>query len=339
MLTHSPSAILFSRIKAELIANGTPFADASAEVAFRTWLQTAWADSGYTSDFAVLYQPATSTTFSVGVRVGTAGHNVNVWWGDGTSNSYSPSTSSNTTVSKTYGSAAKRPVVILGRITRWASYSQAHGGRLWENLRSLTYLECWNCSQLIGSIDSLPAGLTFLSCWGCPQLIGSIDNLPAGLAYIDCGGCSQLIGSIDNLPSGLTAISCSSCSLLTGSINSLPAGLTFISCSSCSLLTGSINSLPAGLTYLNCSGCSFTYPTTSGTRTWVNNMRHIYLSPPSAGIVTSAMVDALLIDLSAVATWVTEKLIYAAGNCATHTSASNAAITTIQGKGVTVTVN
>ena len=295
MLTHSPSTILFSRIKAELVANGTPFADTTAEAAFRTWFQTAWADSGYTSNFAVLYQPNTSTAFSVGVCVGTAGHKVNVWWGDGTSNSYTPSTSSNTTVSKTYDSAAKRPVVILGRITQWNGPSQAYGGRLWENLRSLTYLECGGCSQIIGSIDNLPNGLTFLSCWGCSQIIGSIDNLPNGLTLLSCWGCPQIIGSIDNLPNGLT--------------------------------------------FLSCWGCAVTYSAASGSRIWANNMRNIAVNPPSTGIFTSAMTDSLIIDLSAVTTWTDEKAIWLAGNCGAHTSASNAAIATLQGKGVTVTVN
>lgn len=273
MLTQSPSSILFSRIKAELIANGTPFADSADEAAFRTWFQAAWADSGYTTDFAVLYQPNTSTTFLIGVRVGTDGHKVNVWWGDGTSNSYTSSPSITTEVSKTYSSAAKRPVVILGRLTQCDSYLQAYGGRLWENLRSLRSLSCWGCSQLISSIDGLPTGLTYLICDGCSQLIGSIDGLPTGLTYLDC------------------------------------------------------------------RGCAVTYSASSGSRIWANNMCNIVVNPPSTGIFTSAMTDSLIIDLSAVTTWTNEKSIWLAGNCGAHTSASNAAIATLQGKGVTVTVN
>ena len=274
MLTHSPSAILFSRIKAELVANGTPFADAAAEAAFRAWFQTALADSGYTSDFAVLYQPNTSTEFSVGVRVGTAGHKVNVWWGDGTSDSYALNTDSNTTVSHTYGSSSKRPIVVLGKIVRWEAASQAHGGRLWAWMQSLT----------------------FLSCGGCSLLTGSIANLPAGLTVLSCGGCS--------------------------------------------LLTGSIADLPAGLTYLDCGGCMFTYNTSSGGRTWANNMRRIYIAPMSAGTFTSGMTDAIVIDLAAVATWTNEKRLEIVGNCGARTAASNAAFATLQTKGLsTLSVN
>ena len=246
----SPFSVLYQKISAQLTQYGVMPTGAD-EVAFKTWLLAAWADSGFTQDFAALYQDASSTTFSVGVRVGSSGHKVNVWWGDGTSNSYTPSTSSNTTIGKTWGSGAKRAIVLIGRITRWEGTSQKYGGRLWENLRSLTYLSC--------------------------------------------GGCS--------------------------------------------LLTGSINSLPSGLTFLDCRSCSFTYATSSGSRVWANAMRRIYIAPPSVGIFTSAMVDAILIDLASAATWTNEKSVSIAGNCGAHTAASNAAIATIQGKGVTVTVN
>ena len=379
MLTHSPSAILFSKIKAELVANGTPFADAAAEAAFRTWFQTAWADSGYTSDFTVLYQPDTSTEFSVGVRVGTSGHKVNVWWGDGTSNSYTPSTNSNTTVSKTYGSLAKRPIVVLGRITRWEGESQAYGGRLWENLRSLTYLSCYYCPLLTGSISSLPSGLTYLDCGGCPLLTGSISSLPSGLTFLSCNSCSLLTGSISSLPSGLTVLSCYSCPLLTGSISSLPSGLTYLSCNSCSLLTGSISSLPSGLTYLDCGGCplltgsisslpsgltylscnscslltgsisslpsGLTYLDCGGVvtytagRTWASSMRQTRHRPASAGQFTSAMVDALLNDLANVTTWTNEKLVELRGNCGAATAASATARATITARGASVLLN
>ena len=246
-MNYSPFSQLYRSIVAEMVANGTPFADSAAEIAFRTWIKSAWLDSGCTSDFAVLYQPATSTTFSVGVRVATSGHKVNVWWGDGTSGSYAPVPDSNTTVSKTWGSAAKRPIVVLGRVTRLEAGGQAFGGRLWANLRSL--------------------------------------------AYLSCGGCSSV--------------------------------------------TGSINSLPSGLTLLACVGCTVTYAASSGTRTWANNMRCVSINPPSAGTWTSAMQDAILIDLAAVATWTTEKTLSLAGDCGARTSASNAAYATLQTKGLT----
>lgn len=269
---HSPLALLFAKIKAEMVANSTPFADAAAEVAFRAWLQTAWLDSGCTQDFAVLYQPSTSTAFSVGVLVGTAGHKVNVWWGDGNSDSYTPSTSINTTVSHTYGSAAKRPIVILGRVTVWEGSSQAYGGRLWENMRSLTYV----------------------NCNGATNVSGRVDTLPALVSKINCGDCT--------------------------------------------LVSGDMTMAPAGVIYADLWRCTVVYRT-SGGRAWADRMEYVGINPPTLGVFTSAMVDALLIDLSGVATWSGAKLIYAAGSCGAPTSAADAAIDSLLSKGVTVNTN
>jgi len=67
-------------------------------------------------------------------------------------------------------------------------------------------------------------------------------------------------------------------------------------------------------------------------------MRKVYLRP-RAGVFTSAMVDALLISLSAQATWESEKLVDLRGNCGARTSASNAAVALLQSYGVTVLTN
>lgn len=163
---HSPLALLFAKIKAEMVANGTPFSDAAAEIAFRTWLQAAWLDSGCTQEFAVLYQPATSTTVSMAVR-GSTGHKSNVWWGDGSTDSYTLTSGANTAVSKTYAVGALRPIVVLGKLTIVECGGQAFGGRLWAHLSSLTYLSCWSCPLLTGNLAILSPSLTYLDCGGC----------------------------------------------------------------------------------------------------------------------------------------------------------------------------
>lgn len=268
---HSPLALLFAKIKAEMVANGTPFADAPAETAFRTWLQAAWLDSGCTQDFTCLYQPASSTSVSMMVR-GVSGHKVNVWWGDGNSDSYTPIASSNTTVSHTYGSAAKRPIVILGRVTSWEGPSQAYGGRLWENLRSLTYVNCNGTTNVSGRVDTLPALVSSINCGDCTLVSGDVTMAPAGVVYADLWRCPVVYR-------------------------------------------------------------------TSGGRAWADRMEYVGINPPTLGVFTSAMVDALLIDLSGVATWSGAKLIYAAGSCGAPTSAADAAIASLLSKGVTVNTN
>ena len=75
------------------------------------------------------------------------------------------------------------------------------------------------------------------------------------------------------------------------------------------------------------------------TKTWVNNQNSIVIVVPSGGLI-SAEVDQLLIDASSVATWTGDKIINltGAGNQA-RTSASDAAVATLTGKGVTVSTN
>jgi hypothetical protein len=68
-------------------------------------------------------------------------------------------------------------------------------------------------------------------------------------------------------------------------------------------------------------------------------MQTVSISPGSPGTFTSAMVDALLIDLANVSSWINTKQVSLRGNCGARTAASNAAVATLQGKGVTVNTN
>jgi len=81
------------------------------------------------------------------------------------------------------------------------------------------------------------------------------------------------------------------------------------------------------------------YNTSSGGHTWPSGTREVYIQPGSTGVFTSAMTDAILIDLSSVTTWGTEKVVNLRGNCGARTSASNTAVTTLTGNGVSVSTN
>ena len=166
-IRQSPLAKLFAKIKAEMVANGTPFADAAAEAAFRTWLRTAWLDSGCTQDFLCLSQPASSTTIRLDVRTASAAHRTNVWWGDGTTGSYATGPSADTALSCTYAVGALRPVVVVGRLTKLyvvSAYNCAFGGRI-STARSLTYLSLsGNLLTVSGSVTGMT--LTYLRLYG-----------------------------------------------------------------------------------------------------------------------------------------------------------------------------
>ena len=181
----SPLAKLFAKIKAEMVANGTPFADSAAEAAFRTWLQAAWLDSGCTQDFLCLSQPASSTTIRLDVRTASAAHRTNVWWGDGTTGSYATGPSADTALTRTYAAGALRPVVVVGKLTKLyvaSSYNCAFGGRI-STARSLTYLHLYgNLLTVSGSITGM--ALTTLFLYGNLLAVSGVPAFTATMKQI-----------------------------------------------------------------------------------------------------------------------------------------------------------
>jgi len=94
--------------------------------------------------------------------------------------------------------------------------------------------------------------------------------------------------------------------------------------------------VPSGATYIVVTGSNTcVYNTTDGLHTWPSNMRMVYCRSSLATSLTSAMIDALLIDLAAT-TWTGDKTISLKG---TRTSASDAAIATLEALGVMVSIS
>ena len=181
----SPLARLFANIKAEMVANGTPFADAAAEAAFRTWLQAAWLDSGCTQDFLCLSQPASSTTIRLDVRTASSAHRTNVWWGDGTTGSYTTGPSADTALTCTYAAGALRPVVVVGKLTKLyvaSAYNCTFGGRI-STARSLTSLYLYgNLLTVSGSITGM--SLTNLLLSGILLTVSGVPAFTATMRQI-----------------------------------------------------------------------------------------------------------------------------------------------------------
>ena len=192
MLTVSPFGILRRNIAATMAKLGLTHAD---EPAFLAWLYTAWLDSGCVRDFCVLKSNASYLTMEFGVRVAASGHKVNVWWGDGATGSYSPTSSTDTQVTRTFASGAVRPVVVLGRITRFESAlsgnrSDFGGDITW--LRSLTYLSWGGNNTGSGSVAGML--LTYL-IWGGNNTgtgWGDVAASATGLCYFQHGGLTVL---------------------------------------------------------------------------------------------------------------------------------------------------
>lgn len=226
---------------------------------------------------------------------------------------------------------------------------------------TMTTFNIQGSNTVSGDIGLLPSTLTVFNCEGSNTISGSINTLPAGLVTIGCGGNNTISGNIANLPSTLTSFSIRGSNTTTGSIGSLPTGLlnysnngtgntssgnlanlppnlTTYSNSGLNTVTGSINSLPATVTIFENQGLNTVNSYTAG-KVFSNNMLRFIHLPASGSGLTSAMVDALLIDLAPLTWGSGTKILNLAGNNAARTSASNTAVTTLQGKGVTVTTN
>ena len=169
-----------------------------------------------------------------------------------------------------------------------------------------------------------------------PSMAFSLSDLPSGVTFVVIYGSNTISGSLADLPSGVTRVSITGSNTISGSLADLPSGVTLVVIGGSNTVSGSLSDLPSGVTYVSITGSNTcTYNTASGSRTWSSGMREVY-DRPVTGVMTSDMIDALLIDLAAQATWANEKTINIKG---TRTSASDAAVTTLTGYGVAVTVN
>ena len=238
-------------------------------------------------------------------------------WGDGTTTALSSGTNSLSHTYSGYTSAA-------------VSISKA------QYIAQLTYTA--TTASLACTTAALPRGLTYLYVTGSNTLSGDVATLPSGLTYFIVAGSNTVSGDVATLPSGLTYLHVIGSNTLSGDVATLPSGLTSATVTGSNTLYGNVTAVPSGLITLYITGLSTLSAYTS--RSWPTSMRQVYLTPVSPGGLSSTAVDQLLIDLAAyVTTWTIEKVVTLTGANAARTSASATAVTTLQGRGVTVTTN
>ena len=136
----------------------------------------------------------------------------------------------------------------------------------------------------------------------------------------------------------MTVFNCYGFNTVSGDIANLPSVMSGFLCSGFNTVSGDIANLPSVMTNFLCYGSNTISDYTAG-RTWANNQQRVYLAPTAGYGLSSTEVDNLLIDLANVAAWTGDKVVWLAGNNAARTAASDAAVATLQGLGVTVTTN
>ena len=245
---------------------------------------------------------------------------ITVYWGDGTNDTYN---GENKAYSKNYGSVGNRTVVIAGSsgdvITK---FTMTQSG-----------------ANISFALADAPSGLTSFTCIGSNSISGDLADLPSGLTYFYCAGYNTISGDIADLPVGLTTFYCGGSNTISGDIADAPSGLTSFTCIGSNSISGDLTNLPVGLIYFYCAGYN-TISDYGGTLWRTASMDRIYLIPVGAGGLSQAEVDDLLIDLDVgVVSWTGTKTILLTGTNAARSAASDAAVASLIGKGVSVTTN
>ena len=255
-------------------------------------------------------------------------------WGDGTTTIYKGTTDQ--AYSKSYASAVGvRNVRILAAsaavLTKFTmNVAGANIGGVLSMPSGMTYLQVTGANTFSGAL-TLPPAMTYFSCTGANTLSGSL-SMPATLTSFRCEGSHTLSGS-PTFHAGLVTFQVYGNNTLSGSL-SLPSTMTFFACSGVNTLSGTLTTPPA-MTYFWCTGSNTVSGYTSSAK--ASNQQTFYLVGQNT--LTSAMVDQILIDLAtAGGTWSSGNITIQ-GNAQDRTSASDAAITTLLGKGVTINVS
>lgn len=189
-------------------------------------------------------------------------------------------------------------------------------------------------------VAELPSTLTSLTmAYASPALTGSFENLPAALVTLDLSGsASNLEAGLDALPSAIEYLDLSSSSTdVSGSLSLLPSTITYLDLSNTnSAITGDLDDPPASLIYLALNSTPSVITAVNETTSMTSGTRAVYLQDTA---MPSPTIDAVLAALATITTWVNEQAINLGGNNAPRTSDSDADKTTLEGNGVTVTVN
>jgi len=199
-----------------------------------------------------------------------------------------------------------------------------------------------SANTISGNITDFPANIVNFYLQGSNTITGDIVNFPASLLQIYVTGSNTITGDLSDLTGlSITMFRIFGSSSFTGALSDLPATLVFFEVSA-NTISGSLNDLPASMYWFYLKGNNTVSTYVSG-RVWDNDMWYFYFDAPGGSGLDSSEVDNLLIDL-AVSSWnyavsLGGGYCRIAGNNAARTIASDAAVATLIGLGITVVTN
>ena len=279
-------------------------------------------------------------------------------WGDGTSDDYN---GIGVSLPHTYSVEDTYSVVFYGTLTKLQSITS--GSNLYFNVsalpdtldyyyfagvntvtgvaadlpRSLTYYRDLSLtSTLSGDIGDLPPGLVFSGIKGSNTLSGNIANLPTTLTDYYVQGQNTTTGDLSGLTETLTYFLNYGSNTTSGELSGFPSNMTYYSNLGLNTTTGDIADLPSTMIYYWNKGRNTVDTYTSG-HTFSSSIYNFRHEPYTGYGLTSTMVDNLLIDLDTSV--MSSGSISLTGNNAARTTASDTAVSNLQGRGVTVDTN
>ncbi|MDH7555282.1 MAG: hypothetical protein QHH74_16710, partial [Spirochaetota bacterium] len=183
---------------------------------------------------------------------------------------------------------------------------------------------------------------------GNNTISGNIEDVPITIITLYVSGSNTISGNLNNLDSAcaFTILRVLGNNTITGDIAYLPSTLLTLDLRGANTVYGDLNDLVSTLQsiYLLGDNAIADYNPPSGGKTWyslANSNAEFNFQPGSAGGLSSAEVDELIIDLdnSTPTSRATMRTIYITGNNAPRTSASDAAVQSLLTKKIIVETN
>jgi len=222
-----------------------------------------------------------------------------------------------------------------------------------QNLPDGASVYLFSNTSVTGDIQNLPVGASEYR-FRNTSVTGDIQNLPVGASEYRFGGTS-VTGDIQNLPSGASVYNFRDTSV-TGEIQNLPSGASVYNFRDTSV-TGDIQNLPDGASVYffdntNVTGDIASYRSLSNilvrylikdtsVSTYTSGNYSVDVTGADIQVqdlgLSSTEVDNFLIDLEA--SGASSGTLNIAGNNAARTSSSDAAVSALQNRGWSITVN
>ena len=202
----------------------------------------------------------------------------------------------------------------------------------------IEYVAIHSINTVYGTLNEIPTGITDFIVNGYNTITGDISSLSSSLINFEVRGYNTITGDVGYLPTNLETFILDGYNTIFGQIRNQPANLEAVYWLGYNTVSGSISDISPAAQTVYITGQN----TVSDYYSWnlSTTVNIFYINPVSPGGLASDEVDKFLINADTYVTlWINGKTIYLKGNNAARTSASDAAVASLTGKGVSIYTN